>query len=251
VTRLLGLEFADLSLEEAADWVLNRPAGAAFDYMVTPNADHFVRLRRRPELMPLYRNAALCCLDSRVVARAARMIGLAAPQVVTGSDLVAAVLRRVPAGSGVTVIGLRREFLGAVVARCGVAVSGHLDPPAGFDLDPAAMDAAVAFVLAHPARLVLLAVGSPRQEKLAAAIKATGQATGLGLCVGAGLDFLSGAARRAPVWMRQAGLEWLHRLTRDPRRLARRYLRDDPPVFAMLLAERWWSAPGSEGARPT
>jgi exopolysaccharide biosynthesis WecB/TagA/CpsF family protein len=93
-------------------------------------------------------------------------------------------------------------------------------------------------VVSHPARFVFLAVGSPRQERLAAAIKATGRASGIGLCIGASLEFIAGAQPRAPVWMRRGGLEWLHRLGRDPRRLARRYLLDCPAIFPMLLHER-------------
>ncbi len=104
------------------------------------------------------------------------------------------------------------------------------------------MRAAVRFVLDHPARLIFLAVGSPRQELLAAAVQATDAATGTALCIGAGLDFLAGAARRAPAWMQRAGLEWLHRLSSNPRRMARRYLRDDPPVLALLLRERMGAA---------
>jgi exopolysaccharide biosynthesis WecB/TagA/CpsF family protein len=83
-----------------------------------------------------------------------------------------------------------------------------------------------------------LAVGSPGQEILAAAIQASGRAVGTGLCAGASLDFLAGAAQRAPWLMQRAGLEWLHRMASDPRRLTRRYLHDDPPVFGMLMRER-------------
>jgi N-acetylglucosaminyldiphosphoundecaprenol N-acetyl-beta-D-mannosaminyltransferase len=97
---------------------------------------------------------------------------------------------------------------------------------------------AVEFVLANPARFVFFAVGSPRQEILAAAVQATGRATGTGFCVGASLDFLAGAVPRAPAWMQQGGLEWLYRLLSDPRRLARRYLLDNPPVFGLLMRER-------------
>ncbi len=238
MTRLLGLDFAELTLEQAVQFVLRQPPAAPFDYIVTPNADHLVRLRRQPELLPIYQDAALRLLDLRVIAKAARAFGLTAPPVVTGSDLVASVLDRLPRDELVTILGLRREFLRPLIIHTGIRHPAHFDPPEDFDADPAAMDQAVQFVLDHPTRLVLLAVGSPRQEQLAAAIKATGRARGLALCVGAGLDFLSGAARRAPVWMQRAGLEWFHRLATDPRRLCRRYLLDDPPIFPMLLAER-------------
>ena len=58
--------------------------------------------------------------------------------------------------------------------RTSITAPAHYDPPVGFDLAPDGMRAAVDFVLAHPARFVFLAVGSPRQEILAAAIRATG-----------------------------------------------------------------------------
>jgi len=96
----------------------------------------------------------------------------------------------------------------------------------------------VEFVLTHPTRLVFLAVGSPRQERLAAALAASGRATGTALCIGASLAFLAGADRRAPTWMQQRGLEWAYRLTRAPGRMTRRYLVDSPRVIPMLLRER-------------
>ena len=61
-----------------------------------------------------------------------------------------------------------------------------------------------------------------------------GRATGVGLCVGAALDFLSGRAERAPVWMRRAGFEWLHRLVSEPGRLWKRYLVTGPKVFSLF-----------------
>ena len=115
-----------------------------------------------------------------------------------------------------------------------MAAPAHYDPPMGFDEDPAELARVVQFVLDHPARLVFLAVGSPRQEKLAAAIKATGAASGTALCIGASLEFVAGTVQRAPEFMQQAGLEWLHRLLSNPRRMARRYLLDCPVVFRLL-----------------
>lgn len=236
--RLLGLEFAAAAPGAVLDWVLARPATAGFGYVVTPNADHLVRLVREPGLRAVYDGAALRLLNSRVVQRAARALGLPAPPVLPGSDLVAAVLAALPPGERITLIGLPAAWLPALVRRTGIASPAHCDPPRGFEHDPAALAAVVRFVEDHPARFVFLAVGAPRQEVLAAAIAAGGRARGLGLCVGAGIDFLAGRVRRAPGWMQRAGLEWLHRLSQDPVRLARRYLRDDPAVFALLLRAR-------------
>lgn len=236
---LLGLAFDDLDAGTAAAAIDGRPADAPFGYVVTPNADHLVRLARHPELLPLYEGAMMRLLDSRVVGRAARLFGLSTPRVAPGSDLTALLLRRhLTPGERITIVGLRPQFLPGLVERCGIVPPAHYDPPMGFDNSEAGMQEAVAFVLANPARYVFLAVGSPRQERLATAIQATGRATGTGLCVGASLEFLAGAATRAPRWMQQAGIEWAYRLAREPKRLARRYLLDNPPIFALLARER-------------
>ena len=234
--RLLGLDFADLDAEAAAALVAARPAEAPFGYVVTPNADHLVRLARDPNLASVYRGACLRLLDSRVVARAAAVLRLPAPRVAPGSDVTALLLaQHLRPGERITIVGLRPAWLPALVAQRGLAPPAHYDPPMGFAADRAAFATAVAFVLAHPARFVFLAVGSPQQEVLASAIAATGRATGTGLCVGASLEFLAGVSRRAPGWMQRVGLEWLFRLGSDPHRLARRYLVDSPAVFRLLL----------------
>jgi exopolysaccharide biosynthesis WecB/TagA/CpsF family protein len=174
-----------------------------------------------------------------VVARCARLLGFDVPAVAPGSDLTAMLLRRhLKAGERIAIVGLRPACLTLLVRRLGLATPAHYDPPMGFDRDPATLRQAVQFVLANPVRFVFLAVGSPRQERLAEAIRATGRASGVGLCIGASLEFLAGATPRAPRWMQLAGIEWLHRLLRDPKRLARRYLLDNPPIFALLLRER-------------
>jgi len=239
IRRLLGIDFADLAVGEAARCIDERPAAAAFVYVVTPNADHLVRLSRQPALAPLYEGAWMRLLDSRVVARAARLIGLPAPRVTTGSDLTGLLLgAHLRPGERVTIVGLDPRHLQPLVRRTGIAPPAHYDPPMGFDRNEVEMNRAVRFVLDNPARLVFLAVGSPRQERLAAALVATGEATGTGLCIGASLEFLAGAKPRAPQVMQRLGIEWLHRMMTDPKRLVRRYLVDNPPIFWILLRAR-------------
>nr|WP_294548632.1 WecB/TagA/CpsF family glycosyltransferase [uncultured Rhodopila sp.] len=236
---LLGLGFACLDLEAAAALIASRPADAPFAYVVTPNADHLVRIEADARLREVYRAAALRLLDSRVVARLARAFGLAPPPVVTGSDLTAHLLtRHLRPGERIAIIGLPPDYVPALATNLNLAPPAHYDPPMAFDRDPAAFAAAVSFVRDNPARFVFLAVGSPRQERLAAAIAAAGDATGTGLCIGASLEFLAGRRRRAPRWISRMGLEWLFRLACEPRRLARRYLIDSPRVIALLWRQR-------------
>jgi N-acetylglucosaminyldiphosphoundecaprenol N-acetyl-beta-D-mannosaminyltransferase len=236
--RRLGLDFAELDATTAAALIAQQSAGAPFGYVVTPNADHLVRLARQPGLAVAYEGAWLRLLDLQVVACAARLRGLAAPLVAPGSDAMAPQLAAsLRPGERVTIIGLRAAWLPALVSRYRLDAVAHHVPPMGFEGDTEAFRAAIEFVVAHPPRITFIAVGSPRQELLAATIAGTGRARGIGLCVGANLDFPSGAVRRTPVWMQRSGLEWLHRLAADPRRLAWRYLVEDPVVFALLFRE--------------
>lgn len=236
---LLGMAFADLGPQGAAAAIAARPDGAPFGYVVTPNADHLVRLSRDPALAEIYRQAWLRLLDSRVVAAMARGCGMLTPRVATGSDLTALLLaRHIHPGEQITIVGLAPAWLAQLVARYRLAPPFHHNPPMAFDADAAAFRTAVEFIVTHPARLIFLAVGSPRQERLAAAVAATGRATGTALCIGASLLFLAGAERRAPGWMQRDGLEWAYRLAQDPRRLAGRYLLDSPRIVPLLLRER-------------
>ena len=237
---LLGLEFEQLDVDGALAMLAARSEAAPFAYLVTPNADHLVRLARDPgRYGPLYRDAAWRLMDSRVVARAARAMGLPAPPVVPGSDLTARLLAEVVRpDDSIAVLGGTAATVAAVRARFGLTALVHHDPPMGFDADPGAFARAVDFVAGARARFSFLCVGSPRQEMVARAVLAEGGATGTALCVGASLLFLSGEERRAPALVQRAGLEWAWRLARDPKRLARRYLVDDPAILALLWRER-------------
>src|SRR6478736_4862606 len=117
--RLLGLNFDALSPTEALRLIAARPAGAPFAYVVTPNADHLVRLARNPATyQPLYEGAWLRLLDSRVVVRLARLFGLPVPPVVTGSDLTAALVRKAAAtNEQVTILGLTEKESQALALR--------------------------------------------------------------------------------------------------------------------------------------
>lgn len=239
MTRFLGLLFAPLSLPAAAEAIAARPATAPFAYVVTPNADHLVRIAREPALRDVYRRAGWCLLDSQAVSLLARLLRLRPPPVVTGSALTEHLLsQHLLPGERITIIGLSPVWLPALMARYDLAPPAHYDPPMGFEHDPAEIARIAAFVRAHPARFVFLAVGSPRQERLADHLARTPGTTGVGLCIGAGLEFLAGARRRAPEWMGRWGLEWAWRLVQEPRRLGRRYLLDSPRVIVLLMRQR-------------
>jgi N-acetylglucosaminyldiphosphoundecaprenol N-acetyl-beta-D-mannosaminyltransferase len=234
--NLLGLSFNNLGVPEAVTMLLERNPAAPFAYVVTPNADHIARLARSPELIPLYRGAWLCLLDSNVISNMARLFRVPAPQVCTGADLTAVLLSSSLAQQ-VAIIGFSQAHLAALRERCPAANFILHTPPMNLAANPVAFAAARDFAITAKAQFTLIGLGSPLQELLAQAIAAQPNATGIGLCIGAALEFCAGVKPRAPVWMQHAGLEWFHRLVRNPRRLARRYLIDNPPVLFSLAYE--------------
>jgi len=115
----------------------------------------------------------------------------------------------------------------------------HHNPPMGFIRNPAAVETALKFVEdASPFRFCFIAVGSPQQEVVANHLKSRGIARGLALCIGASIDFVTGSERRAPRWMQAMALEWVYRLSQNPRRLARRYLVRGPRFFRYIRQDR-------------
>ena len=57
-------------------------------------------------------------------------------------------------------------------------------------------------------------------------------------CIGATIDFEAGSVKRAPKWMQRFCLEWFYRLIKEPKRLAKRYLVQDPIFFWLLIKEK-------------
>jgi N-acetylglucosaminyldiphosphoundecaprenol N-acetyl-beta-D-mannosaminyltransferase len=209
-----------------------------FKYVVTPNVYYLVRMFEDPATMrPQYEGAWRVFCDSRVLSRLARVSGLRLP-VIPGSDLTADLIALAAKH------GLMIAVIGPTHAACarlqekypGLDIASHT-PPMGFTRSELEVRKCVDFVVKAQAPLVFLAVGDPQQGILARRIADHPRARGVGLCIGASIDFLTGAQRRAPVWVQKAGLEWSYRLLTNPRRFARRYLRDSPRIFYFVYLE--------------
>lgn len=249
----LDLEFSRLSFDEAVSEVSGRAARLEFSYVVTPNVDHIVKLQDEANnpvtsaFRAAYADAGLRLCDSRILATLATIFEIRLA-VVTGSDLTAWLFKHViGAGDRVAIVGgntdmvkrLQRLFPGPDIVQ-------HI-PPMGMLSDPVAMELATEFVCGCKANYVLFATGAPQSEILAHQCATRGQAGGVGLCIGASIDFLLGDQRRAPRWMQRVGMEWAYRLASSPKRLWRRYMVEGPKVF--VIAAKWWWASRSVPSR--
>ena len=237
--HFLGLTFQPMSVAEAAAKLARDASDTRpFSYVVTPNVDHMVRLDRDPALMPLYEEADIILNDSRVLEVLAARDGLVFPAS-PGADVVEFLFRhRIDPAEPVVIIGCTEEDVRVVTEQFGLRDVRWHDAPMGLRTNPKAIVDCAAFMAANPARFHFICVGSPQQEMIAWAARQRGDVRGIGICCGASLDFLSGKTNRAPKWMRQIRLEWLHRLISQPRRMWRRYLVDGPAILKIWRRHR-------------
>lgn len=163
------------------------------------------------------------------------------PDRVYGPELTRRVLAAAAReGLPVFLYGATDATLAALRARIdraiapGLVIAGAIAPPFGDALWSAA-DADVAAIRASGARVVLVGLGCPRQERWVAR---HGAALSVPcLAVGAAFELLAGAKSMAPAWMQDRGLEWLYRLATEPRRTLRRYALHNPRFAVLAAAE--------------
>lgn len=237
-TEFLGLEYDRLSFDAVILRLASVCAVSPYSYIVTPNVDHVIRLSSSPDLAAIYRQAALCLCDSRVLKLLARLGGVRLP-LVAGSDLTHALMTDVvQPGDRLAIVGATPQLVNTLRAKLPDVEILHYVAPMGLREDAVARQTAAAFVTAAQARFTFFAVGSPQQEMIARDVLCFGQATGIGLCIGASLEFLTGDQKRAPRILQLTGLEWAHRLASNPSRMWRRYLVDGMAIFPLFVRSR-------------
>jgi N-acetylglucosaminyldiphosphoundecaprenol N-acetyl-beta-D-mannosaminyltransferase len=114
----------------------------------------------------------------------------------------------------------------------GLPVAGARTPP--FPITAADPDEEAAAINASGAQIVWVGLSTPMQERWMAANRDRLTAPVL-IGVGAAFDLLCGQVRQAPRWIQHSGFEWAYRLGQEPRRLWRRYARNNPAFVAALL----------------
>lgn len=214
-------------------------------FVVTPNVDHIVKVQTDIGLQAAYKKAALIVTDGKPVVWAASCLGVNIPGTVPGSDLVPAIFDFAQTNNKPIKIFLLGAMPG-VADRAKIAIHqqwplvsvvGTLSPPFGFDKLAADSNAICQLINESGAELLVLGLGAPKQE-LWITEYAAQLSVKVALCVGATIDFLAGEKPRAPIWMRKFGLEWLHRLLSEPKRLAKRYF-IDAIVFPKIVFKEW------------
>jgi N-acetylglucosaminyldiphosphoundecaprenol N-acetyl-beta-D-mannosaminyltransferase len=238
-----GLRFAALTEGEVVHRVRTALARGIGGRIATPNVDILRQAAHDPSVRADLETADLLVADGAPLVWAARLAGTPLPERVTGSGLIWALSAGLAQdGSSVYLLGGAPESDGASrAAGClldsypGLRIAGYESPPFGFEDDPYELQRVLSRVVEAEPDLVYVGLGFPKQERLVEHLRPVLPAAWFLGC-GAAINFVAGDIVRAPVWMQRSGLEWAHRLAREPRRLAHRYLRQDAPYAMRLLA---------------
>ncbi len=235
----LGFRFLDADLAGIRRILSEAIDSGEYGYVVTPNVDHVVSYHRGgdPALVGTYDAARFQICDSRILALLARLSGRRLTPC-PGSDLTENLLEAPLAnGRRIAVIGPDRAAFEALKERFPQASLEFVDCDRRLRIGSRRWTETLGRACRADWDILLVCLSFPKQEFFARDLAAAGRRSGLALCVGASVDFLTGRQVRAPKIVQRAGMEWLHRLLSDPRRMYDRYLVRGPAVFALAAQE--------------
>lgn len=220
---LLNGEFDPFTLDDTVDRVFELVGSDAGGWFCTVNVAILMMMRADRRLQHFVDRAACIVADGQPIVALAKIFRTPLPERVAGIDLIERVCERAAAEHvGVYLLGASADVVAEVARRMQAACPG-LEVSYGdgyFGADQAAERASA--VAASGARIAIVAMGVPLQEHF---IEDHWEAMGIDVAIGVGgsFDVLAGHRTRAPRWMQRSGLEWVHRLREEPKRLFPRY----------------------------
>lgn len=225
---ILGVEYYVGDLGSATALVVRRALSGRAGFSCLCGVHGIITAQHRESLMLAMRDAWVNFPDGAPVAWLLRRVGHPAAHRVAGPDLMPRVIEAGQAhGLRHLLFGSTPEVLERLQTRIRerfpeALIVGAISPPfrSLSSQEEAELTAEIRAARPH---IVWVGLGLPKQDEWMWRNRAA-YTPALALGVGAGFEFLAGTKARAPLWMQRAGLEWLHRLTHEPRRLAARYL---------------------------
>ncbi|HIY73796.1 MAG TPA: WecB/TagA/CpsF family glycosyltransferase [Candidatus Intestinimonas merdavium] len=219
-TEIMGVGFDDLTLDEAAQRAAGMIDEGGFHYVVTPNPELVDRARREEPFRQALNGADLVLPDGIGVVYAARLLGRRLKGRCPGIDFAGKLMEHMArTGLRLYLLGAKPGVAEAAAARLeirypGLTICGTHD---GYFQEDAPV---VEEIRRAGADVVFVCLGAPKQEYW---MVKNGPATGARLMAGLGgsLDVFAGVVERAPESWQRLGLEWLYRLTREPKRIGR------------------------------
>lgn len=242
--HLFNIVIDNITFEEAIERIedLSGDKGGRH-YIVTPNVDHIVKLEKDEKFGRIYENADMVVTDGTPLMWMMDSIGYPICEKVTGADMLPRVCEMAAKrGKTMFILGAKSEVAKAAKMNLkkqykGLKIVGTYSPKIGFEKEEDSVREVIERVNKEMPDILVLALGSPKQEKFIYDYREQ-MNFGVALPFGAAVDFAADNVKRAPLVIRQMGLEWLYRFLQEPGRLFRRYFIDDFRIFALFWKYR-------------
>lgn len=210
--------------------------------IVGVNVDQYLLTRKNTYSKKIFDEAGLVFVDGKPIMPMSKLLGYPIKQRTTGPDLMEILCER----------GAKYNFkiflLGAgpgVAQKCGeilknkypgIIIAGTYSPPFGFQNNKEEINRINSMLRASNADMLFVGMGSPKQDIFIYENMHNYQIP-VSFSMGAAIDFIAGNIKRAPRWMINLGLEWLYRVSQDPKRLWKRYFINDMHIFPIFIRE--------------
>jgi N-acetylglucosaminyldiphosphoundecaprenol N-acetyl-beta-D-mannosaminyltransferase len=240
--EILGIPLAVSDYEQVMDWMEAMIAAGERGYVTAAAVNLVMSAQEDPQARAAVLGATLAVPDGQPLVWALRALGHRGASRIYGPELMARFCSRAAqAGTPIYLYGGRTpaalELLEARLRERfpGLRIAGGYSPPFRA-LSAQEQERVIAEIDSSGAAVVWVGTGQPKQEMWMAQMRPRLSAPLL-VGVGAAFDFHAGLVSQAPAWMQRSGLEWTYRLSREPRRLWRRYARYNPLFVAGFLRQ--------------
>jgi exopolysaccharide biosynthesis WecB/TagA/CpsF family protein len=236
--RLLNVDVDDVTMDEVVE---SFREGA----LLTLHVDMIMKLQKDREFYELLPEFDVVTCDSQILFAAARVLGTPLRERVSGSDYFPRFYTRYRDDPTVRIFicggapGVPERAMRAINAKAGREIVVGCDaPPVGYEGNPAIIERMIARINESRATVLAACLGAGRQERFIVRYRDRLPHVKLFLPIGGTVDYEASALPRPPAWLTDAGLEWLYRLLREPRKRWHRYLVHQPPVLYLLARQR-------------
>ena len=226
ICPVLGVNVAVTDMNKTINFFTGNLEDLRGQYVCVSNSHTVVTAADDPEYMAVQNGACMVLPDGKPLSVVQRRKGHPEASKVSGPDVMQLMMQEDYNKYRHFFYGGKKEVLDDLISRLkmqnnGIQIAGYYSPPFRPLSDDEDLEI-IKMINDSKPDFIWVGLGAPKQENWMAAHK--DKLTGLMLGVGAAFDFHAGAIKRAPEWMQKCGLEWLYRLSQDPKRLFKRYL---------------------------
>ena len=238
--QFLNTHIDNLSMEDAIQEIDKLIREKKHSYVVTPNLDHIVLIEHDELFKEIYDKADLILTDGKPLIWIAKAQGTPIKEKVSGSDLFPKICELAAMkGYSIYILGAAPGVADQAAENLknkyqGLNIVGTYSPPMGFERNTEEINFIIDNINQLSPDILAVSLGSPKGEKFIYRIKDKITAS-LSISIGATIDFEAKKIKRAPKWMSNVGLEWLYRITQDPKRLVKRYFNDAISIVPIII----------------